>query len=260
MPKFSVLTPVHLWSQYRVDRFLACIQSIRNQTFKDFEWIVIDDGSTVDFLWESIADIAIVIHKSHEERIVAYNAGIEKAQGEWICFLDSDDEYKSKALEKFNKVIEEYPKQKLFNFGSVYSHKDGTFTFRDPFKPKRKGKGHEIFGPGNIVNGTFIFHRSLYEDLGLYPPTNIVDVDTSEINYGGKRDLFMGSPWDFSAQAQIEFPEIRKYFFINKEEEPGKVIRELGNPWGNDYYLFYKFTRKYNSRVIKEFLYIVTPR
>ena len=47
------------------------------------------------------------------------------------------------------------------------------------------------------------------------------------------------------------------YFMVNFEDEPDKIIKELGNPWGNDFYLFYKYTRQYVSKPIDEYLYIV---
>jgi glycosyltransferase involved in cell wall biosynthesis len=264
MPKFSIVTPVHLWSSDRVNRFLECAQSIRNQGFKDFEWIVVNDGSTIPFLWDQLFDVATtIIHKPHEERVIAYNKALAAAKGEWICLLDSDDEYKPNFLGVIDKLINKYPDKKMFNFGALYAQKDGSFTFRDPFKPKKKRTGHEEFGPGNIVNGTFVFHRSVYEDLGGYPGDEeglVKQVDCTDLNYGGVRDLFMGSPWDFSAACQIEYPAIRQHFFIDTVHEPNKVIRELGNPWGNDYYLFYKYTRKYHSHSAKTHLYIVHTR
>ena len=153
----------------------------------------------------------------------------------------------------------------MINFGCLFQHKDGGIAYRDPFKPKRKEKGHVKFGGGNIVNGTFIFHRSVYEDLGGFPQTRIENVDCREINYpngAGEivRDLYMGTPYDFAAAAQLQYPEIREFFMVDHVNEPAKIIKELGNPWGQDYYLFYKYTRKYHSRVLKEYLYIVNPR
>lgn len=262
-PKFSIITPVHLWNDYRVQMFLKTIESVRKQTSKKFEWIIVDDGSTAPFLWEKalkVHDEVIVIHKEHEERVVAYNVAFEKARGEWFVLLDSDDELRVDALHTMTEYIRKSPKAKMFNFGCVYHHKDGKMTVRDPFRPKRKKVGHEQFGGGNIVNGTFIFKREVYEDLGAYPQTNIKDIDTTEINYGGRRDLFMGTPYDFSAAAQLEFPEIREYFMVDHENEPQKIIKELGNPWGQDYYLFYKYTRKYHSKPFDQHLYIVNPR
>jgi glycosyltransferase involved in cell wall biosynthesis len=264
-PKFSVITPVHLWSDQRVTMFLTCIESLKKQTIKDFEWIVVDDGSTLPFLWDKIREIHAdfpvkFIHSPHEERVISYNSAFQMADGEWFVLLDSDDELRADALERMFRFIEAYPSEKMFNFGCIYQHKDGGRTLRDPFMPQKAEEGHEKFGGGTIVNGTFIWNREVYKKLGAYPPSHLVDINCSDINYGGIRELYMGSPYDFSAAAQLEFPEIREYFMVNHESEPNKIIKELGNPWGQDYYLFYKYTRKYQSKPINEHLYIVHPR
>lgn len=268
MCRFSIITPVHLWNSARVDSFLTTIQSVKKQTFQDFEWIIVDDGSVVPFRWDLVTQgiDGQLLKTPHEERVIAYNNALDAAfRGEWMVFLDSDDELKEDALEKLDALIKKYPNEKMFNFGAAYIHKDGVVTYRDPFSPKRRKIGHEKFGGGNIVNGTFIFHRSVYEDLGAYPEKILENIDCSVINYKGPdgsfvRDLYMGSPYDFSAAAQLEFPELRKLFMVNHENEPNKVIKELGNPWGQDFYLFYKYTRKYHSRIFKEYLYLVHPR
>ena len=107
---------------------------------------------------------------------------------------------------------------------------------------------------------SYVSIRSVYDKLGAFPPHRVQNIDCSELNYGGPRVLWMTSPYDFSAHAQLEFPEIRQYFMVNHVAEPHKIIKELGNPWGNDYYLFYKYTRKYHSKPIDEkWLYIVYP-
>jgi hypothetical protein len=183
------------------------------------------------------------------------------AKGEWFTVLDSDDEYDPKYLERCVKFIRKYTDYKMFNFGCKFVHKDGGISNRDAFVLPELKVGHEIFGGGNIVSGTYIWHRSIYDDLGAYPIDRITNVDCSEINYGGVRDLFMGSPWDFSAAAQLEFPEIRQFYMVKHPDHPKNIVKELGNPWGQDYYLFYKYTRKYHSKSIAgEHLYIVHPR
>jgi glycosyltransferase involved in cell wall biosynthesis len=266
MPRFSIITPVHLWSPDRVEMFLKCIDSVKNQTFKDFEWIVVDDGSTVDFMWDTTklcGRPVKIFHKDHEERVIAYNKAFKEATGEWFVLLDSDDELAPEALEKIDEMIKGDSRFKMFNFGCAYQHKDGKVSYRGPFEPEKKRRGHEVFGGGNIVNGTFVFHRSVYEKLGAYPGNetgHVLNANTTPINYGGKRDLFMGSPYDFSAAAQLEFPQLREQFMVNHEAEPAKIIKELGNPWGQDFYLFYKYTRKYHSKAVEGYLYIVNPR
>lgn len=264
---FSVITPVHLWSIDRVEKFLKCAESLRNQTFKDFEWIVIDDGSTEPFLWDQIEDIATeIIHLKHEERVISYNEGFKHANGEWFALLDSDDEYDPEYLRRFNDQIQSNSAYKMFNCGAKYIHADGGSNTRDPFIPAVNEVGHKIFGGGNIVNGTYIWHNSIYKELGAFPePKKMENIDCTEINYKTKdgsfiRDLYMGTPFDFSAFAQLEFPEIRQFFMVNHVDEPEKIIKELGNPWGQDFYLFYKYTRKYHTKSFQDYLYIVHPR
>lgn len=263
-PKFSIITPVHLWNDNRVKMFLETINSVKNQTFTDFEWVIVDDGSTVPFDWNIVKKLPFpvtIVHKPHEERVIAYNSAFKEAIGQWFVLLDSDDELPQNALQIMNEEIKANKKAKMFNFACLYNHKDGAATSRSPFTPNRKEVGHEQFGGGNIVNGTFIWHRSVYKKLGAYPKSVLKNIDCSEINYGKeKRDLFMGTPYDFSAAAQLEFPEIREYFMVDHENEPEKILKELGNPWGQDYYLFYKYTRKYHSIPVDRFTYIVNPR
>lgn len=216
------------------------------QGFTDYEHILVNDGSVIEV--DISGDKRIVIKDVHNERVNALRLGMSKATGEWMTFLDADDELLSHSLEMFNQAIEKYPKFKVFNFGSVHLWKDYTLHVRGAFQPKQTKFGHEPFGPGQIVNGTFIFKRSVYEKEGGFPEMDIIGIDTTDINYGGVRNLCMCSPWDFSAYAQMEFPEIRPLFNFDKEAEPYKVIRELGNPWGNDFYMFYKYTRKHHSK------------
>lgn len=100
MLSISVIVPV-----YNVENVLHyCIDSILTQTFTDFELILVDDGSTdnsgkiCDKYVEQ--DIRVkVIHKQNGGVSSARNAGIEVAQGEYICFVDSDDYLESNCLE-----------------------------------------------------------------------------------------------------------------------------------------------------------------
>ena len=262
LPKFSLLTPVNVWDQERKSQLERAVKSIESQTFKDYEHIVINDGSSVPF---EVPSAVKRIDVPHGERVIAYNRGLEQAKGEWICFLDHDDEYEPYYLERVNWAINAYPEYKMFNFGCRYIYKDGKEAKREPFEPKVLDAGHEVFGGGNVVNGTFVFHRSVYEDLGGYPPDVVKDIDCTDINYPAFpgqtkpliRDLHMNTPYDFSAFYQLKFPELKKYFMVDFESEPNKILKELGNPWGQDFALFYQYTRKYHSKPIKEYLYVV---
>ena len=219
-PFFSICTPFNCWNEERRNQFYRALKSIQNQTFKDFEWIIVNDGSTLEFEVPKSKWLK-VINKEHGERVIAF---------------------------------------KMFNFGAKYIYKDGEVTYREPFTPAILDVGHEVFCGGNIVSGTFIWHRSVYEDLGAYPPDVVKDIDCTEINYGGVRDLHMNTPFDFSAYYQVKYPELRQFFMVDFEGEPNKIIKELGNPWGQDFGIWYTYTRKYHSKPIKEYLYIVHPK
>lgn len=88
----SVIVPV-----YNVEKYLRrCVESIMSQTYKEIEILLIDDGSTDDS-GRSCDDLAIkdrrihVFHKENGGVSSARNLGIERACGDYICFVDSDD-------------------------------------------------------------------------------------------------------------------------------------------------------------------------
>lgn len=95
------------------------VQSVLSQTFKDFELILIDDGSTdrsVELI-SRIEDSRLrMVHQPNQERAVARNRGIQDAQGEWIAFLDADDLWLEQKLEKQLHWLEMSPE-----IGLVYS-------------------------------------------------------------------------------------------------------------------------------------------
>ena len=94
MVTLSVIVPV-----YNTEKYLReCLDSVINQTLKDIEIICINDGSTdrsLDILKEyALKDNRIkIIDKKNEGVAAARNDGIRIANGEFVCFMDSDDYY-----------------------------------------------------------------------------------------------------------------------------------------------------------------------
>lgn len=92
MPKISIIVPV-----YNVENIVGeCIESILQQNYTDFELLLINDGSKDDSLdvcnaYAQKDNRIIVISKENGGVSKARNLGIEKAKGEWITFIDSDD-------------------------------------------------------------------------------------------------------------------------------------------------------------------------
>ena len=91
-PFFSIVLPTY----NRADFISKAINSVILQTFKDWELIIIDDGST-DNTKELVSTFnnpgIKYFYQQNQERSVARNKGIEKSKGQYICFLDSDDYY-----------------------------------------------------------------------------------------------------------------------------------------------------------------------
>lgn len=105
--RFSIIVPV-----YNVARYLpACLESIDVQTFKDYEVILIDDGSTDDSghicdAWAEDKNNVSVIHRKNKGLLMARREGYAKSNGEYIVSLDSDDMLHPAMLEKCAKAID----------------------------------------------------------------------------------------------------------------------------------------------------------
>ena len=137
MPKVSVIVPV-----YNVEKYIErCLDSLVNQTLKDIEIIVVNDGST-DGSKEKIQEYInkykniVYLEKENGGLSSARNYGIPYAKGEYIGFVDSDDYVELTMYEKmYNKAIEEksdmvecdfiweYPNKKREDIGKIYSSK-----------------------------------------------------------------------------------------------------------------------------------------
>ena len=112
MPQISVIVPV-----YKVEEYLPrCIDSILAQTFTDFELILVDDGSPDNCgeICEKYAEKdsrVQVIHQENKGVSVARNLGIEKAQGKYTAFVDSDDSIHPQMYELLSSALDhtEYP-------------------------------------------------------------------------------------------------------------------------------------------------------
>ena len=96
MPKITVIIPT-----FNREAFVArAIDSVLTQRFTDHEIIVIDDGSTDDtrFALKRFGNRIRYVQQEHAGVSAARNAGVQSATGEWVAFLDSDDEWKPEYL------------------------------------------------------------------------------------------------------------------------------------------------------------------
>lgn len=119
--KISVVIPLY----NKHDSILRALQSISNQTILPYEIIVVNDGSTdgSDQLVEVLHNHLIrLIEQPNAGVSAARNKGIEEAKGDWIAFLDADDEWKPAYLETMQKLVFLYPQCSIL--GSAYEMQD----------------------------------------------------------------------------------------------------------------------------------------
>lgn len=107
--RFSIVVPI-----FNTEKFIdECIQSVLNQTYDDYELILVDDGSTdksgliCDEYAKKYAQIK-VFHKENSGQIDSRNKGVMEARGDYIVFLDSDDLLDSNALKTIHEKINQY--------------------------------------------------------------------------------------------------------------------------------------------------------
>jgi len=103
--KYSIIIPTY----NRVKKLKRAVNSVFRQSVNNWELIIVDDGSTDETkeYVHSITDSRIIyVYQDNQGPAASRNAGIRKAQGQYICFLDSDDEYFSDHLESFDALTD----------------------------------------------------------------------------------------------------------------------------------------------------------
>lgn len=117
----SVVIPTY----NRANVLPRAINSVLNQTFTDFELIIVDDHSEEDIT--SIVDtfddnrVKIIRHSSNRGGAAARNTGIEEASGKYIAFLDSDDKWDKRKLEKQLRILEDLSCNWIANYCDTHN-------------------------------------------------------------------------------------------------------------------------------------------
>ena len=175
MPKASVIVPV-----YKVEEYLEkCVQSILAQTERNFELILVDDGSPdrCGALCDSLAqtDSRIrVIHQENQGLGGARNTGIREARGDWLLLVDSDDWIEPKILEKAMEAgLREEADLVMFAFRTVDEQGRELGVFREDM-PKERGIGLQEHKEALLTAPCAwnkLYRRSFFQGTGLaYPP------------------------------------------------------------------------------------------
>ena len=113
---------------YNYGRFLQqSIDSVLNQSYQNFELIVVDDGSTDNSqeIIKSYGSQIIAILQENAGQDMAFKAGIQKSQGEIICFLDADDYFHEEKLEKVVNSFLRHPEWVMVSHCWISVNKEG---------------------------------------------------------------------------------------------------------------------------------------
>lgn len=179
---FSIIIPA-----YNAEKFIIrSVESVLKQKFEDFEIIAVDDGSkdrTLELLKSINDERLVVISQANKGVSVARNTGISNASGEFICFLDADDEYLSNHLEHLNGLIIEKPSKKFFATGFCISLRRDS---NDIIMPDTTGAvsyyedavREIIRRPKMIWTACICIKREMFEKYGMFEPGVKLGEDT----------------------------------------------------------------------------------
>jgi glycosyltransferase involved in cell wall biosynthesis len=174
MPKISVVIPT-----YNRARFIAeSIGSVLAQSFRDFEVIIIDDGST-DNTPEIVSAFPVrYFRQENQGPAGAVNKGIELSKGEYIAMPGSDDILLQNALEKGVEVLDKHP-EAAFSYGQAYLMDEkgrifGVEKGGSKHSCVREGKEEIrkfLISGNHIITSTVMVRRSSLEEVGLFDAT-----------------------------------------------------------------------------------------
>ncbi len=146
------------------------IESVLSQTFKDLELIVVDDGSTdeTESLVKKYPSVIYIKHSQRRGVAAARNTGIKYAKGRYIAFLDSDDAFVKKKLEKQVDFFEKNPDYYLVQTEEVW------FKGKKRLNPKKhhkKAEGwffHRAIKLCVVSMSTILIKKEVFQRLGLF--------------------------------------------------------------------------------------------
>ena len=169
-PKVSIIIPTY----NRAHPLKRAIQSVLNQTYQDFEVIVVDDGSTdnTEAVVKNLNDerVRYKRHKKKKGVSATRNTGIASARGEYIAFQDSDDIWLPEKLERQMKLFTHAPSR----VGVVYTafwliRKDRRNYIPLPKVSKREGDIHKELLNGNFITPqSAVIRKECFEVSGLF--------------------------------------------------------------------------------------------
>ena len=212
-PKISVVIPTY----NRPNLLSRAIESVINQTYTDYECLVVDDASPADSL--SAVDnfdddrIQYFEHETNQGASAARNTGIANSKGDYIAFLDDDDEWLPTKLEKQMKLFQDQPD----DIGLLYTWMD----YR-----KQSGELVRTYDP---THSGYIFPHMLDGQRIGSCSTLVVRTEVARKVGGFDENLPRGNDGDFirrvSREYKVEYvPEVLVNYYV--EHDSDRITRE----------------------------------
>ena len=240
-PKFSIIVPVYNTEKY-VKR---CLDSIMNQTFTDFEVIIVNDGSTDDSK-DIIAKYPYkVINQKNQGLSMARNNGVKEATGDYLLFLDSDDYIDKDLLKEINKSLSNNPDLVRFEIREVFDNEDNIDYYEEDFEGKDGVLAFETIAKYHFVENAwayaikrsyyldnkFSFKKGTYhEDFGLIPLVIIKSKVVNSIRYVGynyyQRTGSIMNNGDYSKTKKKVMDFYKHYLYLTKEINKTKLDKK----------------------------------
>ena len=175
-PKISVIIPTYnrAWALQR------SLDSVLAQTFEDFELLIVDDGSTdgTQELLQTFDDSRICVITTQNQGVsCARNTAIERVRGEWIAFLDSDDQWLPHKLALQWERLQQHPQLQVIHGEEIW------FRRGVRVNPRRRHakSGGWIFAqclPLCLISPSAVMiHRKVFERVGCFDPQMTVCED-----------------------------------------------------------------------------------
>lgn len=246
MPKFSIIIPV-----YNVEEYIKkCLDSVIDQSFKDFEVIVVNDG-TKDNSMEIVKNYPVtIINQENQGLSVARNTGAKKAKGKYILFLDSDDYLEKDTLKEINESLKNNPDLVRFQIREVYEDNSKRDYKENPFDNKNGEEAFSLIVKYHFVENAWCYaikrsyyekekfsfkEQTIHEDFGLIPLIIIKSQKVNSISYIGynyrqrKNSIMSNKNYEKTKKKVNDFYNHYKYLIseIEKTKLDKKVFKSF---------------------------------
>jgi glycosyltransferase involved in cell wall biosynthesis len=168
-PKVSVVIP----TCDRIETLPRSLDSVINQTFSDWELIVVDDGSTDGTDEMILRDYpAVRLHRQENGGVsAARNAGVALAAGEWIAFLDSDDAWLPEKLERQLSALANEPELRLSHTDEIWIRNDRSVNQPKAYAKAGGGIYHRCLPLCCICPSSVLLRGDLFDEIGGFDET-----------------------------------------------------------------------------------------